>query len=329
MMTETCFKCSSIIDESEKRFIKCYASCKRAYHLKCVNLKTEHLNALVNIRNLQWYCDDCVNTTKHATAGEIASNISNVFKEALEPLVTHVSKLVENIPNIINAQITNQQPRRNIIESENISRKRRRPEDDNLIVKSKPRYDMSLNYGTNSSSTKLKGIPPPIPKANMRQLFVSRLHPSTTVDDIINYLLESKIIKEGNEVQCTKLVALNRNIEELVFVSFKLSVTDDLFTIVNDPKIWPQTVAIREFVNRPRQNVEVAILPCSITQSKSFSNEEPIIESIQMDDFLTDQSDEAILEGSPSIGAALETIRRVEKSRTVKNKKDTGKNAKN
>jgi hypothetical protein len=84
----------------------------------------------------------------------------------------------------------------------------------------------------------------------LKWLYVSMLHPETTEDSIVK-LLGKKLNKTENDFTCVKLVP--KNIPTLTFISFKVGMSEELFEKSIDPTVWPNGVAIREFVNRPRK----------------------------------------------------------------------------
>ena len=87
--------------------------------------------------------------------------------------------------------------------------------------------------GTNSTS-KLTAVPRP-PRS--RALFVSRLDPTTTVDDIAAIL--SSVVKT---CVCTQLPS-----RHMSYASFHIAVEWDDFDKVNDANVWPIGCLFRQF----------------------------------------------------------------------------------
>lgn len=79
-----------------------------------------------------------------------------------------------------------------------------------------------------------------------KSFYITPFHIDQSEEDIIEYLRETINI-DNSSVKCAKLVPRNKNINELSFISFKLSVSQDLVSIINDPFYWPDGVEIREF----------------------------------------------------------------------------------
>lgn len=132
------------------------------------------------------------------------------------------------------------------------SGKRKRTES---VSRSTPNFPRPT-YGTKDDITSLKSAD------SWKSIYVSMLHPTTTEDQLIDYVLGLNLKPNLNssDLLCRKLLASNRRIEELRFLSFKISVPDDIFDMLIDPAMWPKTVAVREFVNRSRQTPMGAFL---------------------------------------------------------------------
>lgn len=88
------------------------------------------------------------------------------------------------------------------------------------------------------------------PSDTLKVLYVSKLHPSTTEEDIVNYLLRNNVIKSAEEASCKMLVSSGVNIDMLSFISFKITVSSKLFDSMFKAEVWPKDVIFREFVNR-------------------------------------------------------------------------------
>lgn len=78
----------------------------------------------------------------------------------------------------------------------------------------------------------------------LKSFYVTPFDIEQSEEDVIEYLRET-INVENSTLKCVKLVPRNKNINELSFVSFKLSVS-----VINDPFYWPEGVEIREFQSK-------------------------------------------------------------------------------
>ncbi|XP_062540314.1 uncharacterized protein LOC134208327 [Armigeres subalbatus] len=81
---------------------------------------------------------------------------------------------------------------------------------------------------------------------HLKSFYVTPFDVEQTEDDIVEYLRETINVGESS-LKCVKLVPRNKDISELSFISFKVSVSDNLVPFVNDKFYWPEGVEVREF----------------------------------------------------------------------------------
>ncbi|XP_062560504.1 uncharacterized protein DDB_G0280205-like isoform X2 [Armigeres subalbatus] len=81
---------------------------------------------------------------------------------------------------------------------------------------------------------------------HLKSFYVTPFDVEQTEDDIVEYLRETINVGESS-LKCVKLVPRNKDISELSFISFKVSVSDNLVPFVNDKFYWPESVEVREF----------------------------------------------------------------------------------
>lgn len=84
---------------------------------------------------------------------------------------------------------------------------------------------------------------------NLKSFYVTPFHVEQNEEDVLEYLRETLNVGEST-LRCVKLVPRNKDISELSFVSFKVSVSDDLIPFINDRFYWPEGVEIREFESK-------------------------------------------------------------------------------
>ena len=83
-----------------------------------------------------------------------------------------------------------------------------------------------------------------------RSIYVSRLQPNVTTDNIISFIKNKIPDLDSNDVHLRLLVKKDRNVEDLNFVSYRLGCTEILYTQLMNPAFWPSHVMIRDFVER-------------------------------------------------------------------------------
>lgn len=87
-----------------------------------------------------------------------------------------------------------------------------------------------------------------------KALWVSRLNPATTNDDVIAYITSNTSVTDKARINVHKLVRKDVDLTTLKFVSFKVEMNAEDLDILNDSNLWPQHVQVREFMQTP-QNV--------------------------------------------------------------------------
>lgn len=100
-----------------------------------------------------------------------------------------------------------------------------------------------------------------VPKPNINRdnkpkfekaLWVSRLNPATTNDDVIAYITSNTSIIDKERISVHKLVKKDIDLSTLKFVSFKVEMNADDLTVLNDSNLWPENVQVREFMQAPK-----------------------------------------------------------------------------
>lgn len=86
-----------------------------------------------------------------------------------------------------------------------------------------------------------------LPKA----VYVSRLEPTVTVDDMCDYIRDKIPDIDENQYQVRLLVKKDQDVDELTFVSFRLSCSDALYAGFRSSTFWPGHVMIGDFVDKP------------------------------------------------------------------------------
>ena len=93
----------------------------------------------------------------------------------------------------------------------------------------------------------------------LKSFYVTPFHVDQTENDIIEYLRETINVGDSS-LKCVKLVPKNRDISELSFVSFKVSVSDALIPFISDTFYWPEGVEVREFESKNERQTNPLIL---------------------------------------------------------------------
>lgn len=113
-----------------------------------------------------------------------------------------------------------------------------------------------LTSGTNAKSNHGLGSPVrarPNKSAFTKSVYVSKLKPDVTEEAIVSYLKSNIPDIKDDMFALRLLVKKDQKVDQLNFISFRLSCTDSLFNQLIDPSFWPSHVMIGEFVEKRKQ----------------------------------------------------------------------------
>lgn len=95
------------------------------------------------------------------------------------------------------------------------------------------------------------------PYAHLKKsIYISRLQPSVTAEKICDYI-KSKMPLGENDVSLRMLVKKDQKVDDLTFISYRLSCTDENYDKFMEPSFWPAHVLIGEFIERERKPVNM------------------------------------------------------------------------
>lgn len=154
----------------------------------------------------------------------------------------------------------------------------------------KPKFP-EPKLGTKSSATGLTIIPKPDRVRDdtpvfAKALYVSGLDPSTSNEQIAEYIVANTPVVEENKFKVYKLVKKGTDESTLKFVSFKIELNAEELEYLDNVDLWPQGVRVREFQVLPKNDLGRHFPSLSDTQAKG----KPPTNSI---DLTNDQMDTA------------------------------------
>lgn len=256
-LVDKCGSCMLDIARKDKH-MQCSGVCGLSFHIDCTKMKEVSViwEKLRSIEGVKWFCVACNNILNECgTAGVM----SKLLADNLKPIIT---KAIEPIKSKIKILATNNELRvNNDVDSPALGGGKRRRVDGTETPVSRSKFSRTyrdkLVFGTNENAgenNKLKGVQKPTDElpGDFKSIYLSQLDPSTEPKDIIEYLIDSKVIDNDKEVKCIKLVSPKANSETFTYVSFKLDVPSNLYEELLLPAIWPKSVAVRDFVHKPR-----------------------------------------------------------------------------
>lgn len=254
-MAGNCGICEQVILVAD--LINCNGSCKKPFHGKCVNLSNAVMRAIANNANITWNCDTCI--------GKI--NVPGDFTEMSKSLVA-LTETIANNSKVLATLVANSNlaqksfasvaaAHAGAFPSPSTGSKRRRTDSvfEEMTV---PRKTVVVGSGTASTCE--------IISVEMRKdVVASQLHTSTTEEGLCAYLKEvHKLNDASNAFRCKMLLPNGKKIEDLDWISFKISLTESLYDKVMLSGNWPQGVTVRDFERRPRSRTAGAFLPKTI-----------------------------------------------------------------
>lgn len=267
--------CSST---TSSEFVKCKI-CSLSYHTKCAKVKKSGIEAMKENTNIVWHCAHCINSSVTESASTLLS-----CTKAIADMVTKFVPILDAFATMTAArEQTNNHQEHQLPTTENtssivaIAAKNKRVysevSDDDSSPTDQPRklnrtskHPISrkppVKFGTKESPSGLIAVARPTARTNhganedknpnTRHLYVSRLQPQTSEDDILSFIKTSVKLNDMDVLRCKLLVPSGKKVEELNFVSFKISASIKDYSVLANTDIWPQNVAVREFNNTPK-----------------------------------------------------------------------------
>lgn len=226
MSDVSCRKCNAEWNGKED-MVACSGVCSGSFHLKCANITTSVFNSLMKTPHLQYYCSACVDL-----------NITSVVKR-LDDLTSMLTKFCDTFAlfsEMMKSSLTSANTNISTCTNNHVDGHRSNSPGNNVI------------RGQDLSTDSIKSVQ----VADKNFLYISRLHPSTTSEQIITHISAKIGVDVSSDLTCNVLIPKNRNIEDLSFISFKIRVNTNVLDKVTDPSIWPVGIIIRDFKYRPR-----------------------------------------------------------------------------
>lgn len=269
LTTTTTLKCSTVACKypADKEFVTCKV-CALSFHARCGGVRKTGLAAMRENTNIVWYCIHC----SQFSINDTATSLMNCTKAVIE-MVSKLDVFTQNrqpsaaaessspvsltpdslTPASLMAAPTNRPYKRthDLIADDSPEQ----PKKVNKTMKTTPSTS-AMTFGTKSTSSDLVAAPPKGSRTStnsddtsipFKHIYVTRLLPSTSEEDVVKHVMNNSQLVNADLLKCCKLVPKSRNIEDLSFVSFKLSTSEADFSTLISPDVWPLNVAVREF----------------------------------------------------------------------------------
>lgn len=240
-----CKVCSEVVICSASDTVQCSGACNANFHVRCAGLSVFSKAAVKMLNespNLSWFCCDCMSFKVKDVARSLAE-----IKQSM-------NKVIETVESTKVAVASCGPPYSPAISGPSFncagtvsSLKRRRVGHGSVeqsIARSPAPLQLQITGSRTDDAIKIKAV------ESRKLIVVSQLHPTTTAGEMSEYL--NAHLKVENTIRANLLLPRGRSLEELDYVSVKLSVPESLYDLLMAPEVWPKGVTVREFISRPR-----------------------------------------------------------------------------
>lgn len=231
----SCSELSSVIDE----VITCNGPCNSAVCRSCAGLSKAAVKIVYECKNVHFYCNSCNGVSIKDVAISLV-DVNQKLNKLTEYVVANSLKIPAPSMSFLND-----------VDSGASSLKRRRVDN----IASGPRaatpnhirqslVQAPLLTGS-TATTDLMSV------EERKVVVASMLHPTTDVGKLTTFLNKQlKLDKDSSSIRCQLLLPVGRTVEQLDYVSFKISVPEPLYPLLLFAEVWPKGVTLRDFVFR-------------------------------------------------------------------------------
>lgn len=241
-MAKMCAKCSDAINGID--YVVCRGYCGATFYLNnCSGGVTRAMLSYFTThrKNLFWMCDNCADLFENAHFRAISTRADE--QSPLSTLTTAISELRNEIKQI-NAKPSPQllTPNNNAWPSLDWRRPSKRLRNHDTAT----RASETCLVGSKQPLADVVSVP--ICDDNRDQkfwLYLSRIRPDVA-NDAVCAMVKANLALDANP-EVVKLVAKEKDINTLSFVSFKIGLDPSLKTKALNPNTWPEGLLFREF----------------------------------------------------------------------------------
>lgn len=248
---ESCNCCRKPISNAD--FVSCAGSCKELFHIKCVAVTKQMLNAVNACPNIHWHCNECNNGNRSiAQSLDQINDAIDLLRESLSgDLIQFVNgftslteTFIKSLPVPDGSTVTPVVPLNSCP-----------PKNDDVRELKKDSTPMS----TEQSSCKPKTIDSHCTTAiasryidePVKSVVVSNIGKDITGDFLSDYIAD-KLVVAKERINLTLLLPAGKSIRELNFLQFKVTVPDDKYDAIMCPGTWPENIHVRDFVYKEK-----------------------------------------------------------------------------
>jgi len=262
-----CAKNCKCQHDSKADCIGCWL-CDKFIHVKCAGFTIKVKDSIVNNTGLKWSCESCRDAEADMSKfiRQTRENFSSLRKSFLKlhddfqaaEMQFNALKVLDVSPK---PSLT---PNKAVSPLSPCSTFCYTPiKDPNALIASSSLFPTIVvnddDAGPSSNINPLPAPSLPVPITNplvavplRKQIFISRLHPDTSIDDVKAYV-QLKIPNAPITIDKFKF-SYTRDIS-----SFKLNVPPELFTTICCNKFWPNDLVVKEFTSHKRSKPNVSV----------------------------------------------------------------------
>lgn len=105
-----------------------------------------------------------------------------------------------------------------------------------------------------------------------KALYVSRLNPATTNEQLIEYIVGNTPVTDPSKFNVHKMIKKGIDESTLKFVSFKVEMNVEELDVLDDGSLWPEGTIVREFTQKPSNELGKFFPPLNANEMKSPTN---------------------------------------------------------
>lgn len=260
IMASICLTCSESIMGPE--FIKCEGLCCQLFHTKCVGVNKSTLNAITSNSNVHWYCNACNN--ERVDVSSSINNLKQSMDQLTSSLASNLSKFTSGFTSLSENLIANIASQSNVDNIQRVSEirinannKRQRDESSDTTSLIMPKKRIIL--GSNSRDRSIAAVDNAernIGNQNRRKsVVVSNISQTITAEYLTTYLAtELNVAKES--VRVTLISNCSSRFNAL---QYRVSAPECNFNALMSSETWPNSVRVREYIFKSRNNGGVPI----------------------------------------------------------------------
>lgn len=255
-MSLVCHSCANDIQDEK---INCRGFCKAVFHPKCCGVSMELADQIDRNDQIFWMCKSC---TIVMTDVRHRKNIKDAYDAGIEKQLSTHTKLLQQLKMEIMTDLK-QEIRSNFtkivnsssatpVTSKYIGTLQRTIGSRRLFGRKDNDIPALMRATGDSLSPSFGCLTVPVRAEDKFWVYLSRIAREVTPEQI-HRLTQCRLATENVEV--VRLVAKNKDIQSMSFISYKVGVSMDLKEKALSSSTWPRGLLFREFVdNRKNQN---------------------------------------------------------------------------